>query len=56
MNMDKLRALPRWKDKLIDCSVRAFVNITTAITYRSEWAELRSSKDIAHSSVESNDL
>ena len=54
VNTDKLRALPRWKDKLIDCSIRSFVNITTAIIYEAEWAELSNSKDIAYSSIKSN--
>jgi len=33
---DNLNVLPKWEDKLIDCSIRSFVNITTAITYETE--------------------
>ena len=54
VNTDKLRALPRWKDNLIDYSIRSFVNITIAIIYEAEWAELSNSKDIAYSSTKSN--
>ena len=52
--MDKLRALPRQKDKLINNSIRSFVNITTAIIYEAKQTELSSSKDIIYSSTKSN--
>jgi ribonuclease HI len=47
VSTDRIRVLPKWEDKLIDCSIRSFVNITTAITYEVEWSKLSNSKDIA---------
>jgi hypothetical protein len=32
--------VPKWKDQIIDSSLRAFVNITTAAIYETEWSEL----------------
>ena len=29
-----IRTIPLWKDKIIDCALRTFVNLTTAIVYK----------------------
>jgi ribonuclease HI len=39
-NLDNFIVIPKWKDQIIDSSLRTFVNITSAITYETEWAEL----------------
>ena len=36
VNTDRLKVLPKWNNKLVDCSIRSFANITTFVTYETE--------------------
>jgi ribonuclease HI len=44
--LNNLLVIPKWKNQIIDSPLRSFVNITTAITYETEWAELSKMAEI----------
>ena len=41
-----IRTTPLWKDKIIDCALRTFVNLTTATVYETTWADLNSIRPV----------
>ena len=44
--------IPLWKNKTIDCTLRIFVNITTATIYETTWANLNSIKPVISSRLD----
>ena len=51
-----IRVVPTWRNKLIDSPLRTFINITTAMSYECEWADLSNIKPLLgqRSNLQSN--
>ena len=52
--LDNLQVIPIWKDQIIDCLLKLFVNIISAIIYETEWASLSRTADIVALNYEVN--
>ena len=44
--IEEIDFIPEWKDQSIDSPLRAFVNITSAVYYETEWSRLSKMADI----------
>ena len=53
--LGNLRAIPKWKDQIIECSLRSFINIIFAITYETKQASLSKTADIIVLNQKAND-